>query len=299
MSFKFTNKKDQDWGVVCYYYPTSEPFHFVMYFYDDDPETAYLCNVFVNEDHRGENLGNRILSMAQTKALEMGCKEIRLKVDDDNDFAHNWYKRHGFEDMYHDKSETTRMWMKKVLTAPRLMTETKITLSIKQLKNLISDIKHEHELDSEAFDRVFEIFDRVVVNIDYLGFLLKWLSKDVKVRCKTRLSNIKNEQEKLTATISDAYTNLGFYQDVPTVSIIGMRNPNINQIKQDVMALIDLTKSGIFNARMKTEQVLDGLNISTERRQELLGMAVDIYSSLQNQLLKVEDSISQLVTDLV
>ena len=42
-----------------------------MYIYDDDVETIYLSNVYVDPIARGKNLGNKILKLADQDAKNM------------------------------------------------------------------------------------------------------------------------------------------------------------------------------------------------------------------------------------
>ncbi len=165
-----TNKIKKSWGTVWYFNTKSDPFHFALYMYNDDPDDVYLCNVFVKPEYRGEKLGNKILELTEKFAEEHDCKEIRLKVDDDNDFAHKWYKRHGFKDMFHDKTETTRMWMKKELQIMKKINEnTKITLTVGQLKTIINE--GVEKVDSRTMEKLEKIAMKADYTLDRRGGL--------------------------------------------------------------------------------------------------------------------------------
>lgn len=109
-------EKNTEFGKVWFISEINGLFSFSLYRYDDDLDDIYLSDVVVRKEDRGKGFGNKILELAEKAARKMNAKEIRLKVDDSNQFAHDWYKRHGFSDMKHDKDETSRMWMKKKLT---------------------------------------------------------------------------------------------------------------------------------------------------------------------------------------
>lgn len=88
-------KEKTDFCTTIYY--TGKYFRFAMYIYDDDVETIYLSNVYVDPIARGKNLGNKILKLADQDAKKYGANTIFLNVLKDS-WMHNWYERHGFSD---------------------------------------------------------------------------------------------------------------------------------------------------------------------------------------------------------
>lgn len=101
-------KENTDFGTIRYY--KGKYFRFAMYIYDDDDETIYLSNVYVDPIARGTNLGNRILKLADQEAKKYGADTIFLNVLK-NSWVHGWYERHGFSD-YGDNEEDERyIWM--------------------------------------------------------------------------------------------------------------------------------------------------------------------------------------------
>lgn len=67
--------------------------------YCNDYETldAYICNVYVLEEFRGEGFSKKMLEKAIEICLSKGFKRIRLHVAEDNVVAISLYKKRGFE----------------------------------------------------------------------------------------------------------------------------------------------------------------------------------------------------------
>ena len=63
--------------------------------YNDDPKTAWIFNVSVIEERRGEGLGDKILELAEKEAREMGATTVKLSVEEDL-WCKDWYKRKGY-----------------------------------------------------------------------------------------------------------------------------------------------------------------------------------------------------------
>ena len=100
-----------EFGKVFYYdFPN---YHFALYIYDDDDETIYLSNVKVDAEARGKGFGNKILEIAEREARKRNVSIICLKCLITS-WVHNWYKKHGFEDLSLDVDEDY-IWMKKEL----------------------------------------------------------------------------------------------------------------------------------------------------------------------------------------
>ena len=106
-----TKYKKTDFGDVLYI--TSKGiFRFVTYRYDDDKETVYLSNVFVNKKYRKNGLGTIILNVANNIAKKLKANTICLKVKQ-NSFVHDFYERHGYIDLSTDGEEPQFVWMSK------------------------------------------------------------------------------------------------------------------------------------------------------------------------------------------
>jgi len=103
-----------DFGKCWYISDLKKSFRFALYTYDDDPDTVYLSNVFVDEKYRRTGLGNIILEMATDIAKKMEFKTIILKVLKTS-FVHEWYERHGYRDFVADSEDISYVWMKKEL----------------------------------------------------------------------------------------------------------------------------------------------------------------------------------------
>ena len=83
--------------------------------YDDwsDRGVGYVLEIFVLPRFRHHGLATRLLDGAESLALELGCKHIRLKahsLDDDTDQAQleAWYRRLGYR-----KSRSAQEWLEK------------------------------------------------------------------------------------------------------------------------------------------------------------------------------------------
>ena len=111
-----TTHKKTDFGDVWNINASDDTFRFAIYRYDDDMDTVYLSNVFVKEDSRGQGYGNTILDIVDKVAEVMGATTICLTVKKGS-FAHEWYKRHGYEDFCDNEDEdyVSYIWMKKQL----------------------------------------------------------------------------------------------------------------------------------------------------------------------------------------
>ncbi|TGQ11363.1 GNAT family N-acetyltransferase [Mesorhizobium sp. M00.F.Ca.ET.217.01.1.1] len=56
----------------------------------------YIQDLFVDEQYRGERIGERLLRHVARIGREGGCTHMRLTVDDGNEGAVKFYQRHGF-----------------------------------------------------------------------------------------------------------------------------------------------------------------------------------------------------------
>ena len=99
-----------EWGI-CYYYST-EAYRFALYYYDDDPQSAYLANVDVYPKYKGK--GNTILLEAEQYAKKHGAIIIYLRYLKTS-WVGEWYKRHGYK--YHgvDTEDDRYIWLKRII----------------------------------------------------------------------------------------------------------------------------------------------------------------------------------------
>ena len=110
-----TVHKKTDFGDVWNWYAKDNSFRFSIYCYEDDPDTIYLSNVFVQKEYRGLGYGNNILDMAESIAKEFEASTIRLKAKK-NSTARKWYERHGYSYLSDDKENPRNVWMEKKIT---------------------------------------------------------------------------------------------------------------------------------------------------------------------------------------
>ncbi len=73
-----------------------------------DNKTVYLSYLVVNEEHRNQGIGTKMINYALKTSKNDGYSYIILKVDNDNTEAEKLYKKLGFAAV--EKScETTKM----------------------------------------------------------------------------------------------------------------------------------------------------------------------------------------------
>ena len=65
-----------------------------------EKKEAYIWNLNVEEEHRGNGLGRELLGKALSIAGERGCGEVKLDWDlrDSPRWVLDWYVRNGFDD---------------------------------------------------------------------------------------------------------------------------------------------------------------------------------------------------------
>lgn len=63
----------------------------------DRPDRVVVCELYVEEDHRGTGLAERLVDRAVERAREEGCPEVALDVDVGNERAMRFYDKLGFE----------------------------------------------------------------------------------------------------------------------------------------------------------------------------------------------------------
>lgn len=75
-----------------------------LYVYNDEPEVAVLCDLYVDKELRGHGKACAMLNGCKDIAREMGCKKMHLRSDTD-DWVRQWYRRIGFKDI------SSQVWM--------------------------------------------------------------------------------------------------------------------------------------------------------------------------------------------
>jgi ribosomal protein S18 acetylase RimI-like enzyme len=65
------------------------------------PDRLVVCDIYVEESHRGTGLARELVERARTEARERDCAEITLEVDAPNDRAIAFYGKLGFETIRH------------------------------------------------------------------------------------------------------------------------------------------------------------------------------------------------------
>lgn len=74
--------------------------HFVYLFRPDDPATARICFVIVDDTRRGQGIGNELMKLAVSYAHEqLSPGKITLCVFANNPAAHRCYLAAGFQDL--------------------------------------------------------------------------------------------------------------------------------------------------------------------------------------------------------
>lgn len=107
-----TKEEKTSFGKIYYINAVDNSFRFALYKYDDDSNSLYLSNVFVEESSRKQGLGNHILSLVNDFAKKMNVKEIFLKVKKGT-FILEWYKKNGYEYFSNDETDSNYIWMVK------------------------------------------------------------------------------------------------------------------------------------------------------------------------------------------
>lgn len=77
--------------------------------YDPPAGEAYIDNISVAEDSRGQGVGTLLMDYAKEQAKKNNCNSISLYVTDENPRAKKLYEKHGFT----VKSHKSYKWMKK------------------------------------------------------------------------------------------------------------------------------------------------------------------------------------------
>ena len=110
------NVNKTDWGIVKIFSNEDNTIRFALYTYNDDNETIYLSNLFVNESLRKNGYGNRIIEWVFDYAKSRSFKTIILNVAK-NSWMEKWYERKGFKYLEdcEDDGYKGNVWLKKDL----------------------------------------------------------------------------------------------------------------------------------------------------------------------------------------
>jgi len=73
----------------------------------DRPDRLLVGDFYVRERHRGDGLARELLDRAVRRAREVGCPELTLDVDVDNERALGFYEKVGFEPYRHKMAAPT------------------------------------------------------------------------------------------------------------------------------------------------------------------------------------------------
>lgn len=110
------NVNKTEWGIVKIFSNEDNTIRFALYTYNDDNETIYLSNLFVNESLRKNGYGDRIIEWVFDYAKSRSFKTIILNVVK-NSWMEKWYERKGFEYLEdcEDDGYKGNVWLKKDL----------------------------------------------------------------------------------------------------------------------------------------------------------------------------------------
>jgi ribosomal protein S18 acetylase RimI-like enzyme len=59
---------------------------------------AYIEDVYVNENHRGQGFGKKLINYLISQAKQLNCYKIICTSRNNNDLVHNFYKNQGFKE---------------------------------------------------------------------------------------------------------------------------------------------------------------------------------------------------------
>lgn len=68
---------------------------------------AAVDEMYVSPGLRGRGLGSELMTLVLRRALDLGCGEVQINVDEDDVGARRFYERHGFAN--HEPDDTERM----------------------------------------------------------------------------------------------------------------------------------------------------------------------------------------------
>ena len=84
-----------------------------VYIYNDDPTTAYMGDLYVDESVRQQGRATELLRYVENFAEKKGCDRLMLRVIYSKLWLVGWYERKGFEIYSGDDNEPEYVWYKK------------------------------------------------------------------------------------------------------------------------------------------------------------------------------------------
>jgi ribosomal protein S18 acetylase RimI-like enzyme len=76
---------------------TGERIGYVWYLTNMKRKTAFLYDIFINQEARGMGIASEVISLIEEKLRELGILSLRLNVFADNLTAKRLYEKAGFE----------------------------------------------------------------------------------------------------------------------------------------------------------------------------------------------------------
>lgn len=83
-----------------------------VYIYYDDPTTAYVGDLYVDESIRKQGRAKNLLRYVENFVEKRGCDKLMLRVKINTPWLREWYEREGFE-IYSGDEEPEYVWYKK------------------------------------------------------------------------------------------------------------------------------------------------------------------------------------------
>jgi ribosomal protein S18 acetylase RimI-like enzyme len=59
---------------------------------------AFIDEIYIREAYRGQGIGDRTLQFVEAEARKLGVHALHLEVETENQRAHRFYLKHGFEE---------------------------------------------------------------------------------------------------------------------------------------------------------------------------------------------------------
>lgn len=76
----------------------------------DDPKTAYLQDLYVEETHRNQGIGKRLMKAAENIAKSLGLIKSKIEVDSTNP-AINMYLKRGYREVGRKKAKNGKTYI--------------------------------------------------------------------------------------------------------------------------------------------------------------------------------------------
>lgn len=105
---------EERWGNEAYIMEKKGRAFARIYWFKNEPLTAYLDMMTVEPDSRGKGLGTQLQELRESIALKIGATNTKLWVDKTK-WMFEWYQRRGYQ-LYETKSNRSKtVWMRKEL----------------------------------------------------------------------------------------------------------------------------------------------------------------------------------------